>query len=663
MMMTATITIPTTHWTLLAGGLFLAGLLVSAWSYRRPARRGGIYLLAWGCRILAILILAACLVEPLWLGRIAVPGENFLVVLVDNSASMDVRPADGRQGRAAQVKAALTGPDNGWLDRLNEHFQVRQYLFDERLERTDDLARLDYRGRSSLLHHSLEVIARRFRDRPLAGILLFSDGNATDDRESAAPDDSLPPVYPVLIDRAGGLRDLALTQVTVNQTAFETAPVTIQAEVSAAGCEGETIRLDLRDEETTLLESQSRTVDRDPQKHTIRFRLRPQKSGTTFYHVQAAFEQKGQPDESRSAEATLANNARTVVVNRPDAPYRILYVSGRPNWEYKFLQRALAEDEQIDLVALLRVARREPRYEWLGRRGETSNPLYRGFDRQDAEQTEPFDQPVLIRLNTRDEKELADGFPRTAEQLFAYHGLILDDVDAAFFTHDQMDLIRRFVGERGGGFLMLGGKESFRQGQFDRTPIAPVLPVYLAGAIPAGSLGPLRWELTREGWLQPWARLCENEQAERQRLEEMPPFRVLNRTGSVKAGAGVIATTGNDATQNLAVLAVQRYGNGRSAAVTIGDIWRWGLQNDETREQMNRFWRQTLRWLVADVPGRFTIWARPQPDQIRQPVEFQVRALDERHQPLDNLLVRIELDDSQGRSLHLRAQPVLNESG
>ena len=114
-------------------------------------------------------------------------------------------------------------------------------------------------------------------------------------------------------------------------------------------------------------------------------------------------------------EATDANNARLVTVNRGRGPYRVLYVSGRPNWEYKFLNRSLAEDPEVELVGLIRVARREPKFQWRGRSGEAANPLFRGFNPDDD--TADFDQPVLVRLNTRDDRELSAGFPREAKDL------------------------------------------------------------------------------------------------------------------------------------------------------------------------------------------------------------------------------------------------------
>ena len=78
----------------------------------------------------------------------------------------------------------------------------------------------------------------------------------------------------------------------------------------------------------------------------------------------------------------------------------------------------------------------------------------------------------MIRLGIKDEDELKTGFPKTEESLYGYHAIILDDIEASFFTRDQLTLIGRFVSERGGGLLMLGGQESFTIGGYERSPIA-----------------------------------------------------------------------------------------------------------------------------------------------------------------------------------------------
>ena len=160
-----------------------------------------------------------------------------------------------------------------------------------------------------------------------------------------------------------------------------------------------------------------------------------------------------------------------------------------------------------------------------------------------------------------------------------------------------------------------------------------------------------RMELTREGWLQPWARLRDNEKDEQQRLAEMPEFRVLNRVRTVKPGAGVVATAGTaTGRRSSPALVVQRLGNGRTAALAIGDVWRWGMQKPEMHDDMDKFWRQTLRWLIADVPGRISLQATQKTDETNQPVTLQVRVRDKAFEPMDNVSVTMDVREVMGSS-------------
>jgi hypothetical protein len=301
------------------------------------------------------------------------------------------------------------------------------------------------------------------------------------------------------------------------------------------------------------------------------------------------------------------------------------------------------EDKEIELVGLIRVAKREPKFDFRGRAGETSNPLYRGFGEQSADEVQRYDQPVLVRLNTRDELELRNGFPRTPEDLYGYQAVIVDDVEAEFFGPDQAALLQKFVGERGGGFLMLGGMETFQQGNYYGTPIGDLLPVYLerAAEMPKPAAGPWRFQLAREGWLQPWARLRDNESDERARIEAMPASEIFNRVGAIKPGASVVASVRDSRGAEQPALAVQRFGRGRSAALMIGDVWRWGMQNPAAHADMDKAWRQLLRSLVADVPQRIEMTAEPIPDDANGAVRLQVRVRDAKFQPLDDASVAI----------------------
>jgi uncharacterized membrane protein len=673
MMLLGSIIFPAGPWVWLAAPILITTIVLTAWSYRRSPEIGAVHRIAFVLRLLGVLVLLLCLIEPLWSGRRVKSGENLFLVVADNSSGMNVRDQGMATSRGEILKSVFSPDKSGWLAHLTDNFQVRQYLFDSQLRRTTDFSELHFDGKASAIGGILQTIAQRYRGRPLAGVLLMTDGNATDTSDQFYDLSGVPPVYPVVVGTDRPQKDISVTNVSVSQTSFEDAPVTIQADVDASGYAGKTVMLNLTESSGKAVEQQKRKISRSDEKHTFRFHVRPDTSGVLFYNLSAAEEIV--PDESSDqqktpspSEATLANNTHTLVVDRGKGPYRILYVTGRPNWEYKFLRRAISEDEQIQLVGLIRVAMREPKYEWLGRSGEVNNPLYRGFDNKDAEQAEQYDQPVLVRMyppGQEDETELRDGFPRTAEEMFRYHAVILDDVEAGFFTHDQMELLRRFVAERGGGFLMLGGTESFREGSYNRTPIGQMLPVYL-DRLPKTETGTgtkIHFNLTREGWLQPWARLRDNEQDEQKRLSAMPAFRVLNRLGAVKPGAQVVATVGDDSGGWFPALVVQRYGSGRSAAITIGDVWRWGMKQPKMHDDMNKFWRQTLRWLIADVPNRISLTPAQKRDQANQPVVFSVHVRDKAFEPMNDVSINIEVRDPNGQTVKLTAEPVLSETG
>jgi uncharacterized membrane protein len=491
-------------------------------------------------------------------------------------------------------------------------------------------------------------------------VLLFSDGNATDLAAGAAELKGLPPIYPVVAGGgSGAVSDVALADVRVSQTLFEDAPVTIDARVDTAGQRGRTLTVELRDGQDKVVATQRALASSDEQSLPVRFQVRPKGSdgGLVPYRVTVS----GARDE-----ATPLNNSRLLLVERPRGPSRILYVGGRPNWEYKFLRRALENERQLELAALIRMAPREPKFAFLTRRGETSNPLFRGFG-GGASDAERFDEPVLVRLGTRDEKELRGGFPRTAEELFEFHAVILDDVESAFFTAEQRLLLERFVVERGGGLLMLGGPGSFRNGGHARTPLAEILPVHLdrleaKAAAPTGAPPPVRMELTREGWLEAWIRLRDNEPAERARLEAMPAFKVLSRTGALKPAATVLATAGTGKA-SYPVLVAQRAGEGRAAVLTVGDLWRWSLRRSPGEpDDLGKFWRQTLRFLVSDVPPPVTAAIEPRPGEANAfTVRVRVRGRDFR--PADGAQLDIEARGPDGAPVALQAEPAGGEPG
>lgn len=649
---------PTWGWLALA--LAAAGAAGLAWGYWRAPATSLLRLVAAALKAVAIAGLALCVVEPLLSGTRARPGANMFAVVADNSESMTIhdRSATNSRGQELQKLLAL---DSGWHQRLGTDFDTRRFVFDSNLRAVEDFSALPLDGARSSLTATLNSLVRRFRGLPLAGVLLLTDGNATDTLD--VPWSELPPVYPVVIGADDASPDVAVTGVSVSQTNFESAPVTVRADIKGLGFAGKSVMARLVDEAGKDVESQTVELPDGDEPTTVRFQLRPETDGVSFYSVKIGTDGDGAKPRA-SDEATAANNERLVVVDRGGGPYRVLYVSGRPNWEFKFLRRALADDDQLELVAIIRIAKREPKFTFRSRSGESTNPLFRGFEHPDQEAAERYDQPVLVRLSTKDENELREGFPKTAEELYQYDAVILDDVEAEFFTQDQLMLLEHFVSRRGGGFLMLGGPDSFAAGHYSRTPVGNLLPVYVEKNESAPIGGEYRLKLTKEGLLQPWVRTRNTEPEEEARLAAMSAFGAVSKVDNIKPAATELARVVDISGTDYPALVTQRFGNGRSAALMIGDLWRWDMRRPNDKDSdLAKSWRQTVRWLVADVPRRVEVTIEPQTDSDNGAMAVRVRARDSEYLPLDNAQVAIEVTTPNGKRMALEAEPDENEAG
>lgn len=653
------------QWFATVGALAAIAAILLVWSYARAPGRPGIRLLAATLKMLGFLALLICLVEPMLAGRKPRRGANAFVVLADNSQSMKIRDGKGPASRGDWLRDRLV-KEAPWKTRLEQDFDVRRYAFDSNLRAVDNFDGLAFDGVGSSIATSVKALAKRFRGLPIAGVLVFTDGLHTDPAE--IDPDGLPPIFPVIPPSRGRARDIAVRGVSVTQTNFEAAPVVVRADVTATGYRGRSIVAVVTDESDEELAREEAQATADGKPIAFRFQFRPETPGLGFYRVRA-FAADAEPSEKgtdtnlAADEQTDANNSRLIVVDQGGGPYRVLYVSGRPDPEFKFIRRALEEDEQVQLVGLIRIARKQPKFDFQSKGSRTSR-FYEGFNLDDPDLAERADQPVLVRLGTRDADELRDGFPRSAEELYPYHAMILDDLEASFFTPDQLALLRNFVSQRGGGFLMLGGPDSFAEGRYDRTPIGDLLPVYLDRTATAESDAERRLALTREGELQPWVRLRKTEDEEAKRLAGMPGFQTVSASRGIKPGAVTLAEARDPSGHSLPALVAQPFGKGRVGALLIGGLWRWGLHRDDpSTSDLERSWRQAVRWLVGDVPGRVEISAKPKEGASSPTVDIRVRVRDAEYRPLDNARVALSIALPDGSSLAIDAEPEGREPG
>ena len=530
-------------------------------------------------RIALIAVIAACLFRPVLVVKAAVPQQNFLAVLLDDSRSMQIgdfqaSPGASLQARGEFARQQFSDRNAGLLKALADKFVIRTFRFSSAAARLGSTNELTYGGAETKLGAALDGARQELAGLPLAGMVLVSDGADTTD--AALTDAVLSmkaaalPVFTVGVGKDQLERDIQVDRVASPSQALKGTSLLIDVVVRQTGFAGETVSLDVEDAGRIVGTQQVKLPD-DGEPASVRVRVMAADPGPRVLTFRIP---------PRNGEVITQNNKRETLLNVVDRPERILYYEGQPRFEMKFMRQALKEDKNLQLVTLLRTA--ESKY---------------------------------YRFGVDDPEQLVTGFPKSREELFAYRGLILGSVEAMAFTGDQLRMIAEFVEKRGGGLLALGGPGSFSEGGYANTPVADVLPVVLermARGAPgaAGDEGlihtPVQVRPTRAGEGHAVTQIAANEAASVARWPELPALTTVNpiQVRNIKPGATVLLSGTDDRRRDVVVLASQRYGRGKAVAQPGQDSWLWQMHakmslEDQTHEN---YWRQLLRWVVDAVP-------------------------------------------------------------
>jgi uncharacterized membrane protein len=258
------------------------------------------------------------------------------------------------------------------------------------------------------------------------------------------------------------------------------------------------------------------------------------------------------------------------------------------------------------------------------------------------------------------EAYLSSGFPDTAERLFAFQAVILGDIEATHFTAKQLDLLERFVKERGGGLLMLGGVNSFGPGKYAGTPVGRMLPLVVSPADPDYSDERYHGRVVAENLTHPVMRLSPDPDANRRLWEKAPPLIGITPVRGVKPGATLLIS---HETKPLPVFAVQNYGQGRVAAFTSGGSWYWQVSMPASNEFHERFWKQLIRWLVVGAREQLTAEVDADVVARREAVQVRSTALGPDLRPVNDAVVIARITDPLGNSEEIPMDWVLSQEG
>jgi uncharacterized membrane protein len=432
----------------------------------------------------------------------------------------------------------------------------------------------------------------------LSAVVVLSDGSQQeplDEDMRAALAESGIPVYTVGVGE-DEWRDLALGEVALSRSFFDDAPARITAQFTATGLAGETVVAEVL-QGGTVQASVERDLDSDDAEQQVQLDVTPRTRDWLEFNVRLRL--KSLLESTVSREFVAENNEASVLLDHREKGYRILYFTGRPNWQHKFVRQALAGDPELRLSSLIRVSGAEKNFVFQGRDSSLGNPLFEGFKTE--EELPRYDEAVFLRMGLA-EGELADGYPVTPEALYPFHLIIWSDIEADFFAPVQLRLTRNAVAERGASFLMLGGPHTLGGNGYAGSIIESTLPV-MPGAAASSASSAANVFTSPEGFLTGiWALKAENKENDIA-WAALPPLPGYDELSSPRIGASVLATAATDTgTAPFPFLVQHRYGQGKSAVIATGETWPWHMKTEEDNAAHERLWRQLVRSLTSTVP-------------------------------------------------------------
>ncbi|MFP4056521.1 MAG: hypothetical protein ACLF0G_06610 [Candidatus Brocadiia bacterium] len=605
--------------------LVLAGVAYTAALYRRQTgiskrRRAALGVL----RALLYAVILVLLFEPVLGLETSVRLRRTVLVLLDTSQSMALQDPRRRReeleeaalclgkipferqtfeldarDRAEIAKASrfdlarglLLNPELDVFRRLARDHKVRFFHFDERLQALggdgEELARalraLRPEGQATRLGVAVQRAVAQYGGQPIAAVVVLSDGASNEGAEPVDVAGRLETMHgsPVPVYTVGfGLPDppdLRVKRLLVQDTIFaseeedrrkrqdeEKDKVPVRVALTSTGYEGRTVPLVLRLDGAEVART-SVPLKGKPQFVEMSF-LPTQRKGT--YKLEAEL-------PTLPGETTEQNNAAQRSIRVIDQDIKVLYVEGKPRWEYRYLRAVLLRDHRLDVKFLMT-------------QGDTD-------------------------LAKASELYLAR-FPEIGSEAFVFDLVILGDVPADYFTPAQLARMEELVKEHGGSLLVLAGHHH-PLASYIGTRIAPILPVRLHPSEAWHSVGAATApQVTDEGIESTVVRLLGPAEGDYDLPEEERTKRLKERNNQLwarvrpiyqvpavegkKSGATVLAALppSPQRPQPYPLVAWHRYGSGKALFVGTDQLWRLRYKEGDTFHA--RFWGQAIQFLT-----------------------------------------------------------------
>jgi hypothetical protein len=540
----------------------------------------------------------------------------------------EARKALNRIARAKLAHSAVESARDDFLKPVSEKFDLRMYSFArEATPLAVDAKTLEIPepptpgGPSSYVGDALARVLEDASGRPIAGIVLLSDGMNTGGRSPA--DTALAaarlkaPIFAVPTGDPRRKSDVAIVDVFTSGLVSVGDTVRVSATFESQGFDGRPVTIELR-EGDTVLDSKELTLRNEQQQ--LEFTFEAKTPGPKYLNVVVP----AQPEEP---EELHTNNTDSAFVRVSDEKVKVLLLDGLPRWDFRFLKNAMRRDHG------------------LGGRSE--------------------DQPdIAVESELRRRPDGASSvLPATLDELAEYHTVILGDCSPELLHTGFLEMLGKAVRERGLGLVVAAGPQHMPH-RFD-AGLTDLLPVKLQGKASgseADAYNPFRLELTPEGGIHEAMRLYDDPGRNLNVWTGMPPFYWSAAVQRPAPAATVLAVNGSSKGRfgKLPLVAWHYAGEGKVMFVGTDSTFLW-RQNVGDRF-FYRFWGQSIRFVARRDPNslkKSRIEVRPLRAQPGEEATIELTALTPDGTPRTDPRLPVTINGQTGvQTIELIADPV-----
>jgi uncharacterized membrane protein len=616
--------------------LWSAALLAAAvgaiayFSYRQPlvpltSRQRGVLMIL---RALALGAVIVFLCRPT-ISVTPPAGDDVVVpVLIDVSRSMRITDADGR----ARLSTALDYVNRDLLPSLRGRFRAELYRIGDAIEEVpaDKVAGLQPDARRTQLLPAVAGVQERSRRQRVAGIVVLSDGGDTGGGLASSEAEEAP-VFALGVGSPAGPPDREVLAIAAGDPQLDQSTIDVRVSAASRGFGRDSMQVRLLGN-GRLLDTRSVTAAAEGAPIDVVFTVSPEAAVPTVYTAEIT---------GGDEETIRENNTRSVLVGPAGRTRRVLMLAGAPGYDHSFAIRALAADPGLEVDSVVRKGKNDA--------GEDTFLVQAGGGRGAA---------------------LARGVPASREALFGYDAVVIANLEGEFFTRAQLSLLSAFVSERGGGLVVFGSR-SFAQRGLTGTPLEEVLPVELSDR--RGGLARTGLDIDRSaphhavavtpgGEDHPIMRIAPTPADSAAVWGKLPPLAAVAALGGPRPGATVLAVTSVPSGGVYPLIAIQRYGRGRSMVFAGEASWRWRMMRPAADRSYEYFWRQTARWLAAPAPEPVTV-SVPDASEPGDAIELGVEARDAAFAPAADAAIEATLTMPGAQSRPLAVRPQAGSAG